>query len=937
MDRLREIQATDEVPLMRRSLRDRYVVSLTIYAVALGAWLGAPLPDSLAQVVKWDTPTSGSFHDASNWDTGVAPVISDTVVFDVAGTFDVDFFTDVAVNGLEITSGNITFNGNSSINFAVLGDATFDATITNIGLPLSSNNGYVGRWGTGSLTLSDYFASWSNRFDTHIGFEGNGVLNILNNANLTTGRALVGVETGSIGEVNLDRGQLFANTVELGRWGSGTMNLGDVSNVNVSNIRMAMEENSSGTISADEGSFLTVVDNFSIGGDGTAVFEAKNRSLVVSRLSYIGSGATGTGMATIDNASWRTSELFVGDNHSGHGTLYVNNGGYVSSSVATYVGRIGGATGHATIQHNGSRLSTNALWVGFAGNGTVDVLEGGDIDANSMFLGWTEGFDGQVTIDGLGSSLRSPSTIGVGYGGTGTINISNRGYLDTTGAAVGWLETGEGTVNIDGGTEGVAVWDNHGALYVGVDGTGGVHLTNGGVLRNLRTTGVGFIGLNQDAHGEVTVDGANSLWGTVSEVYVGRGGTGELHISNEGRVENTNGYVGDLMDSFGQATVSGAGSQWINNGYLRVGSLGVGELYIQSGGMVSSESGAVGLANNAMGTVMIDGMNSNWTVAGELQVGAGAQGTILVDNGGQLNSTMTSIGTTSNGIGLVDLNGANSRWFESGELTVGDAGEGDLRIRNGAEVQTEFGFLGRQNGSNGDTLVQGGNAILKVAQDLFVGGDRTMAGGSGYLEVGFDGTVQVAGELKVWDDGFVHLNGGTLQVKRLTVDPENFSFTFGELNADEVVGDLIQRDGKVSIGDSPGLMEVIGSYEMIDGSIEFEIGSYQPIIDFDALDVLDEAILNGTIEIALIGDFDPLLGDVFHLVTAGSISGNPHFDFSRAQLSSGLGWDTSMFLSQGTIAVVAIPEPASLLPLGIIGAVTLTRRHRTFRNRANPH
>ena len=922
---------------MRRSLSDNCIFFMAVWALAVGVWLGAPTSETLAQVVKWDAPTSGSFHDAANWDTGVAPVISDTVAFDVAGTFDVDFFNDVAVNGLEITSGNITFNGNSSINFTVLGDATFDATVNNVGLPLSSNNGYVGRWGAGSLTLSDYFGSWSNRFDTHVGFQGNGVLNIQNNANLTTGRALVGVESGSIGEVNLERGQLSAaGSVEVGRWGAGTINMSNVSNLNVTNLRMGLHEDSSGVLSVDEGSFLTVVDNFSVGGNGTAVFEAKDRSFVVSRLSYIGSGAAGTGMATVDDASWRTSELFVGDNHAGHGTLNVSNGGYVSSSVATYVGRIGAATGYATVQHNGSRLSTNALWVGFAGHGTVDILDGGDIDANSIFLGWTEGFDGQVNIDGLGSSLRSPSTIGVGYGGTGTINISNRGYLNTTGAGVGWLTTGEGTVNIDGGTEGVAVWDNHAALYIGVNGTGRVRLTNGGLLRNSRTNGVGFIGLDQGAFGEVTVDGANSLWETNSEVYVGRGGTGELRIFNQGRVENTNGYVGDLVGSFGQATVSGTGSQWINNGYLRIGSLGEGEMHLLSGGMVSSESGAVGLANTAMGTVMIDGTGSEWVVAGQLQVGASGLGTLQVANGGQLNSTVSSIGTTSTGSGVVDLNGGNSRWLESAELTVGDAGIGELRVRNGAEVQASYGFIGRQTGSDGGALVQGGNAILNVAQDLFVGGDQATAGGAGHLEVGFEGTVQVGGELKVWNDGFVHLNGGTLEVNRLTVDPANFSFTFGELSADEVVGDLIQSGGRVSIGNSPGVMDVLGSYEMVHGNIEFEMGGYQPVLEFDVLNVLDEAVLNGTIEVALFGGFVPVLGDEFHLVNAGTISGNPNFDFTRAQLSPGLGWDTSLFLSQGTIAIISIPEPVSLVPLGIIGLVFLTRRSRTSRDRANP-
>ena len=76
------------------------------------------------------------------------------------------------------------------------------------------------------------------------------------------------------------------------------------------------------------------------------------------------------------------------------------------------------------------------------------------------------------------------------------------------------------------------------------------------------------------------------------------------------------------------------------------------------------------------------------------------------------------------------------------------------------------------------------------------------------------------------------------------------------------------------------------------------------------------------------GGYSPVLNDAFNLADwTGAFSGVPSFDFSNAALSPGLTWDTSTFVSDGRLVVVAVPEPAAAL-LGGCGLMVLFRRRR---------
>jgi hypothetical protein len=81
--------------------------------------------------------------------------------------------------------------------------------------------------------------------------------------------------------------------------------------------------------------------------------------------------------------------------------------------------------------------------------------------------------------------------------------------------------------------------------------------------------------------------------------------------------------------------------------------------------------------------------------------------------------------------------------------------------------------------------------------------------------------------------------------------------------------------------------------------------------------------LASSLEVGLINDFAPQLGDRFDLLDWGSLSGR--FDaVGLPALGGGLAWDASALYATGEIGVV--PEPATVLLLALGGLAMLRRR-----------
>ena len=239
---------------------------------------------------------------------------------------------------------------------------------------------------------------------------------------------------------------------------------------------------------------------------------------------------------------------------------------------------------------------------------------------------------------------------------------------------------------------------------------------------------------------------------------------------------------------------NGNASTWTNSSTLTVGDAGIGTLTIQNGGKVSNTSGIIAFDPNSTGMVTVDGSDANgnvstWTNSGNLRVGNSGDGSLAIQNGGEVSTSIqASIGLFSGSTGAAtvsgsDPNGNASTWTISFDLFVGASGDGTLEVTNGGTVSNTIGYIGLQSGSTGTVTVDGADSTWTNTVDLFLGGDSFTAGGAGSLTVQNQGLVDVDGTLKIWIPGTVTINGGTIALDALDIEPGGtMAFNFGTLN-----------------------------------------------------------------------------------------------------------------------------------------------------------
>jgi len=190
-------------------------------------------------------------------------------------------------------------------------------------------------------------------------------------------------------------------------------------------------------------------------------------------------------------------------------------------------------------------------------------------------------------------------------------------------------------------------------------------------------------------------------------------------------------------------------------------------------------------------------------------------------------------------------------------------------------------------------------------------------------------------DLTISSGGLVELSGGQLELERLDIqNGGSFDFTDGALRTIQFVGDLAQDGGLITIGNSPGMMDIDGNYLMNAGTLEIELGGYVAGTEFDFLDVSGTAMLDGQLDVLLIDGFLPETpGDSFTILQAdGGITLGSGFAASLPDLSH-LGphsaWQVNV--SGNSLALSVVPEPSSMTFAGMVGCfgvAVATRRRR---------
>jgi hypothetical protein len=466
------------------------------------------------------------------------------------------------------------------------------------------------------------------------------------------------------------------------------------------------------------------------------------------------------------------------------------------------------------------------------------------------------------------------------------------------------------------------------------------------------------VGTASGQNGSLTLHGPSDL-GTEAGANVGtNGGIGVLTTTTTVETFEGGGFtVGNGTGSEGTINVNAGGSLSPQlPGDLNVGeNNGTGTVNV-NGATVKNVFPLIG--SDGTGTLALTNKGSLSTTGADLIVGRGnALGTVTCDNSSINVDGDTVIGETLFGpesaTGAVTFtNGSNS--FQDGGLSIGiGAGaNGSLSVLSGSSVDNLGPIVVGANGGKGSFVVSGANSLFSSFFEVttFVGEDSSSNPGTGTLQVDSQGTISLAspviiaagGTLNVLSGGtfsapsinlssagsvnltggIVNLTGGTLTDANLTLPSTTTLEGTGTLTGN------LSNSGNVSPGDAPAILKISGNYSQDSGGVlDIGIGGTTLGTQYDQLNIVGSATLAGSLDLTLLNNFTPAIGNHFSVISFASETGS-FSNIGLPALPAGRYWDTSQLYSSGIISVV-VPEPVSIAIFLLAGADLACRRRRT--------
>jgi hypothetical protein len=275
---------------------------------------------------------------------------------------------------------------------------------------------------------------------------------------------------------------------------------------------------------------------------------------------------------------------------------------------------------------------------------------------------------------------------------------------------------------------------------------------------------------------------------------------------------------------------------------------------------------------------------------------------VTMNVGGQI--TLESGGGILHQWGTADFNG---KFLGQAGSTIASLGDGlDL----GTDTSTDgFAHYG--------SLSAGGLVTLHDADGAVLGGHVNVASvlaSTHGITVAAGGVIEGAGGVGPAVFGGL-INHGVVQ---------NVMMVNGLVKGDGQFIDVIFTGGTFSPGMSPASLTLTDPTFTGSETLEMELGGLTQGTEYDHLDILGTAHLDGTLSVVLIDGFTPDSGNSFDLFD-GTLSGT--FDtLYFPTLAQGLYWDWSTLYTDGTIRVegTVVPVPGAFV-LGVLG-LTLVRR-----------
>lgn len=383
------------------------------------------------------------------------------------------------------------------------------ATLNVVNSGLTTRQTQIGRGSVGNspvvgtLDVSGADTIWQNNEDFTVGHDnGQGNLVVREDATASARHATIGLAGGDgaafiYGSSNLN----LSGSLTIGASGKGWLGVASLSTVLTSDGTIGLESGSVGSLDLFEGGLLSDGPNmadFEVGFHGNATMNLTQSSAYVMNGSiFVGRGKGSTATVNVDGAS------FLGTN--GNFVIAAGEGSGDSPSNGT-----------VNVAYGSSLEVAQSLLVGEKGVGALHVL-GSDVVSRIGRIGIADGSVGDVSLDG-GSRWTIAENLFVGEGGSATLTVSGRSLVQVNsllqvgnGGVINFLsseyESGQGSINIGGGFP-----SSSGILRVGEGGIlAGGGIINGSVLVDGGSLSPGFSPGILSINGDLNIASLGSL------------------------------------------------------------------------------------------------------------------------------------------------------------------------------------------------------------------------------------------------------------------------------------------------------------------------------------------------------------------------------------------------------------------------------------------
>ena len=228
--------------------------------------------------------------------------------------------------------------------------------------------------------------------------------------------------------------------------GNGFLELKDNAELQAITLTVGKSANRHGEIVIRNDAKLNITGIFSnVGDHGIGVVSIVDDAKVGTGFR-LGTKSDGSGTLIIDDATLHGS---VTAGLVGYGEVFVQNGGKITGGMKVGDSSSFSASGKVTIDGFASSWTVPSVAVlGDLGDAEINITNQGRLISAGAVMGSSISSQTEVTVSGLGSNWTDSGSIFVGVSGTDLLRIEDRATFQPTDVVIGLL----GTVQTDGGT-----------------------------------------------------------------------------------------------------------------------------------------------------------------------------------------------------------------------------------------------------------------------------------------------------------------------------------------------------------------------------------------------------------------------------------------------------------------------------------------------------